>query len=171
MAFCELPADPMVPRPKDRRVGFFETRVVVGGANKVNEEYSVINKWNLSRRGGRIVYCIDPDVPALYHDTIKKGVQSWNSAFYEAGCGENVVQCLSPDDEGFPVDYARGDARFNAIYLTDPAIPVYGFGPSLTDFRSGEILVSHVLLGFSAFTFGASMHNLEEFFGQWGENN
>ena len=43
VAFCALPADPMIPRPKDRRVGFFETSIIVGGANKVNEKYSVID--------------------------------------------------------------------------------------------------------------------------------
>jgi hypothetical protein len=155
VAFCKLPDEVMISRQKDRRVGFFETSVVRGGVNNVNQEYNVINKWNINRRK-HILYCIDPAVPSLYHDTIKKGVLSWNEAFEHAGCGSNVVQCLSENDDNFPTDYARGDARYSAIYMTDPAIPVYGFGPSLTDFRSGEIIVSHVLLGFSAFTEGTS---------------
>ena len=61
----------------------------------------------------------------MYHSTIKQGVLSWNPAFERAGCGSDVVQCLSIDDPEFPKDYARGDARYNAIYMTEPAIPVY----------------------------------------------
>ena len=155
VAFCKLPEKMMISRQKDRRVGYFETSVISGATNSVNHEYNVINKWNIERRN-HILYCIDPDVPTLYHSTIKQGVLSWNDAFQQAGCGSNVVQCLSIEDDDFPTDYARGDARYSAIYMTDPAIPVYGFGPSLTDFRSGEIIVGHVLLGFSAFTEGTS---------------
>ena len=112
-------------RQKDRRVGYFETSVVRGGVASPNIDYSVINKWNLSRRSGHILYCIDPAVPTMYHSTIKQGVLSWNPAFERAGCGSDVVQCLSIDDPNFPKDYARGDARYSAIYMTEPAIPVY----------------------------------------------
>ena len=113
---------------------------------------------------GAIGRTFDPDVRSLCHSTIKQNGRELE-CFFSAGCGDNVVRCFLPTDDNFPKDYARGDARFNAIYLTDPAIPVYGFGPSLTDFRREKFFVSHVLLGFSAFTQGASRHNLDEFLG------
>ena len=160
IAFCKLPDKQMISRQKDRRVGYFETEIVQGGTNMVNSTYNVINKWDIEKRK-TILYCIDPDVPVLYHSVIKQGVLSWNHAFHEAGYTHEVVQCLSQEDDAFPTDYARGDARYSAIYMTDPAIPVYGFGPSLTDFRTGEIIVGHVLLGLSAFTEGASRYNME----------
>ena len=159
VAFCKLPKIKMISRQKDRRVGYFETSVISSGKNMVNGTYNVINKWDIAKRK-HILYCIDPDVPLLYHAVIKQGVLSWNDAFQQAGCGTNVVQCLASYDEKFPKDYARGDARYSAVYMTDPAIPVYGFGPSLTDFRTGEIIVGHILLGLSAFTEGASRYNM-----------
>eukprot|EP00929_Paragymnodinium_shiwhaense_P002121 TRINITY_DN102316_c0_g1_i1.p1 TRINITY_DN102316_c0_g1~~TRINITY_DN102316_c0_g1_i1.p1 ORF type:complete len:1104 (+),score=274.47 TRINITY_DN102316_c0_g1_i1:54-3365(+) len=161
VGLCQLPETPMIPRAKDRRVGYFETRIQVGGELQVNQPQNVIARWNLERWSGRIDYHIDPDVPELFRPTIKKGVESWNGAFRQAGCGDRVVRCLAPGDEDFPADYARGDARYNAIYMTDSIFQVYGFGPSIKDFRSGEILVAHVLLGFGAFAFGASQHSKE----------
>ncbi|CAK0799146.1 unnamed protein product [Prorocentrum cordatum] len=161
VAFCCLPVVPMVPRAKDRRVGFFETRVSIGGEVRVNEDCSVINRWNLERQGGHINYYVDPAVPKIYHETIRQGVESWNTAFSAAACGEGVLRCHLPGEDGFPEDYSRGDARYNSIYMTDSLLPVYGFGPSLRDFRTGELLVAHVLLGFSAFVEGVSRHSAE----------
>lgn len=63
-----------------------------------------------------------------------------------------IVRCVAMGDAYFPVDFARGDARFNTIYMTDPKISLYGYGPSVVDFRSGEIMNATVLLGFSPFT-------------------
>ena len=161
VAFCLLPQHPMTPRPYDRRVGYFTTRVQMGGPKSPPFGQFVINRWDLRRRNNEIVYVIDPSVPRMFHKTIKDGVTSWNAAFRAAGFKNNPVKCYSEGDQGFPEDYECGDARWSAIYMTDPNTPVYGFGPSVTDFRSGEILVSHVLLGFGAFVQGASMHSLE----------
>eukprot|EP00949_MAST-11_sp_MAST-11-sp1_P005358 g5358.t1 len=161
-AFCALPHTPMIPRPFDRRVGYFTTNILRGGANEVTRQYTVINKWNLERRGGRIIYCIDPAVPVAYRGVIKRAVESWNDAFTAAGWrDEQVIICVAPGDALYPRDFRRGDARYNAIYMTEPAIPVYGYGPSIVDPRTGEVLVSHVLLGFSAFSEGASLHSTD----------
>ena len=84
-AFCLLPEVPMVPRPCDRRVGYFTTMLDVGGVTDVTRSEYFINKWDLDRHGGQLVYCIDPAVPKVYHETIKRGVVSWNGAFRAAG--------------------------------------------------------------------------------------
>eukprot|EP00468_Gymnochlora_sp_CCMP2014_P003546 CAMPEP_0167749822 /NCGR_PEP_ID=MMETSP0110_2-20121227/5632_1 /TAXON_ID=629695 /ORGANISM="Gymnochlora sp., Strain CCMP2014" /LENGTH=898 /DNA_ID=CAMNT_0007635041 /DNA_START=1 /DNA_END=2697 /DNA_ORIENTATION=- len=161
IAFCLLPEYPMTPRRVDRRVGYFSTQITVGGEKSVGIKEFVINKWNLSRRNNEIVYLIDPAVPRLFWSPIKAGVLSWNKAFKAAGVGNDPVKCYTKDDAEFPDSYSPGDARWNAIFMTDPLIPILGYGPSVTDFRSGEILVAHVLLGFSSFVRSASSYSLE----------
>jgi hypothetical protein len=165
VAFCILPKAPMVPRMHDRRVGFFTTKLLTGGKTRATVDNFVINRWNLDRLpNGRLRYCIDPSVPKLYHDTIKQGVTSWNRAFLEAGHpSPGPVACVAPGDKDFPSDFARGDARFSVIYMTDPSVApgLLGYGPSIVDFRSGEILVSHVLLGFRSFVESSSSYNMD----------
>lgn len=161
VAFCLLPAKPMVPRMFDRRVGYFTTPILKGGQHQTTTENYVINRWSFEQRDRRLLYCIDPNVPNLYHATIKKGVLSWNTAFMAAGFeAPGPIACVAPEDDDFPADFARGDARFNAIFMTNPMWNLLGYGPSVVDFRSGEILVSHVLLGFSAFVESSSAENM-----------
>ena len=57
---------------------------------------------------------------------------------------------MAKGDLDWPNEYHAGDARFNSVFMGDPT-GLLGFGPSLVDFRSGEILVSNVLLGLSTF--------------------
>eukprot|EP00466_Bigelowiella_natans_P018561 jgi/Bigna1/90695/estExt_fgenesh1_pg.C_760107 len=113
------------------------------------------------RRVGYFTTAITVGGEKLFWTTIKKAVTSWNFAFHQAGYKNDPVKCYSKGDVGFPLDYSAGDARYSAIFMTDPFFSVYGYGPSLTDFRSGEILVGHVLLGFSSFVRGTSAFSLE----------
>ena len=152
----------MTPRVHDRRVGYFTTSILKGDENKVTLENYVINRWNFDRRR-KLTYCIDPNVPKIYHDVIKQGVRSWNPSFIQAGFPEpGPIDCVAPGDADFPEDYARGDARFNVIYMTNPVMEgLLGYGPSVVDFRSGEILVAHCLLGFKPFVESTSAGNFE----------
>ena len=116
---------------------------------------------------GCISYYIDPHVPPLFHGTIKQGVLAWNAAFAKAGrfgpSGSGVMRCFAPGDPGWPSDYALGDLRYNSIFMTNPAMAgLYGYGPSVVDYRSGEILVGSVLLGFDAFVQFTASHNLDQ---------
>ena len=160
VAFCLLPATPMVPRPWDRRVGFFTTEIQIGGPKQITVVEQAINRWRLEDEEGKlkqIVFHLDPSTPELYVPTLKAGVLSWNSAFAAAGFAEPVVACLAAGDEGFPEDFAPGDARFSCIHMTNPARGgLLGYGPSVVDFRSGEILSAQIMLGFDAFTSVAS---------------
>ena len=62
---------------------------------------------------------------------------------------------MAKGDLDWPKDYHAADARFNSVFMGDP-MGLLGFGPSLVDFRSGEILVANVLLGFSTFVHATS---------------
>ena len=66
-----------------------------------------------------------------------------------------MLHCVAKGDLDWPKDYHAGDARFNSVFMGDPMF-LLGFGPSLVDFRSGEILVANVLLGFSTFVHATS---------------
>ena len=76
-------------------------------------------------------------------------------AFRAAGHRHDVLQCVAEGDLAWPASYHAGDARFNCIFMGDPE-GLLGYGPSLVDFRSGEILVSNVLLGFTNLVYGTS---------------
>ena len=68
---------------------------------------------------------------------------SWNKSFAAAGCGPAVVDCVASGDADFPADYAPGDARFSVIHMTNPESGgLLGYGPSVVDFRSGQILAA-----------------------------
>jgi len=145
----------MVPRPLDHRVGYFTTKTQIGSPTQLTLQEHMINRWNLARRGNKLLFCISSSTPKVYHNTIKQGVLSWNKAFHAAGYKEPVLQCLAPGDVGYPQDIVKGDARYNMIAMAEPP-GLLGYGPSIVDFRSGEIVVAHVLLGLSAFSSSAS---------------
>lgn len=63
----------MNPRPADRRVGYFTSQVLIGEEKAPTSPQRAINRWNLERRGGRVVFYIDPAVPVLFHGAIKQG--------------------------------------------------------------------------------------------------
>lgn len=155
VAFCLLPKTPMVPRPWDRRVGFFTTEIQIGSAKQITQIEQACNRWRLTDDEGKpkqIVFHLDPSTPELYVPTLKKGVQSWNEAFAAAGFPDAVV-CLAQGDAGYPEDFSTGDARFSSICMTNPARGgLLGYGPSVVDFRSGEILAAQIMLGFDAFS-------------------
>lgn len=97
-----------------------------------------------------------------YHASIVQGVESWNNAFRAAGFKHKVVECVAPADPKFPADYNQGDARFSVVYLAlSPRLPVLGFGPSIVDCRSGEIMRAHVLLGLEPMIRSASRSSFE----------
>ena len=150
VAFCLLPDTPMVPRPWDRRVGFFTTEIQIGSSKQITVIEQAINRWRLTDEDGNpkpIVFHLDPSTPELYIPTLKKGVESWNEAFAAAGFPGTVV-CLAKGDDDYPEDFSTGDARFSSIHMTNPARGgLLGYGPSVVDFRSGEILAAQIMLG------------------------
>ena len=145
----------MVPRPWDRRVGFFTTEVQIGSPKQITIVEQAINRWRLRDDDGKlkpIVFHLDPSTPEIYVPTLKKGVTSWNSAFAAAGFPHAVI-CLAKGDADYPDDFSTGDARFSSIHMTNPARSgLLGYGPSVVDFRSGEILAAQIMLGFDAFS-------------------
>jgi len=94
--------------------------------------------------GNQIRFHLDPTVPQRWWPTFKEGVEAWNVAFAEAGF-PNAVRAVLPTDTDWPSDYDAGDARFNSIswVLNDE---VYSLGAAKVDPRSGEIIVSTIIM-------------------------
>ncbi len=94
-----LPADPMMPRVADDRVGYFSITQVNFGLDELKAaEQTFIRRWRLEpsdpeayARGELvdpvkpIVYYIDQATPARWRPYVKQGVEDWQAAFETAG--------------------------------------------------------------------------------------
>ena len=99
ISLIRLPAEPMVARVSDDRVGYFETSFVALGLNeesgKWNEYIKLCNRWRLEKAVAsctsgclpkkQILYYIDPSVPERWRGAAKKAVDNWNGPFAVAG--------------------------------------------------------------------------------------
>lgn len=155
-SMIRLPEKPMTPRLADWRVGFFATYKTDYGLDVPKaEQRGYILRWRLEPKDSAayfrgelvepikpITYYIDPATPEKWRKWIKKGIESWNSAFEKAGF-KNAVRCLYPPDSTEDPEFCPEDARYSVIrYFPSPIENAYG--PNVHDPRSGEILESDI---------------------------
>ncbi|HKW15579.1 MAG TPA: zinc-dependent metalloprotease [Candidatus Krumholzibacteria bacterium] len=151
----ELPADPMMPRIADDRVGYFTTSHKDFSREK-EESFFVhyANKWRLEKKDPSatvsepktpIVYYIDSTVPDEYVPYMMKGVERWQKAFEAAGFKNAIIAKRAPTKEEDP-NYDPTDARYNTIRWNVNDQVAYGaIGPSRVDPRTGEIIDADIL--------------------------
>lgn len=156
VSFVELPANPMLPRYFDPRVGYFthSYRTYSDDQQRV-QRVDHISRWRLEprpedvekmRRGELvepmkpIVYYIDPATPKQWRKYLIQGVDDWQAAFEKAGFKNAIYALEWPED----VDsMSMEDARYSVIrYLASPIPNAYG--PHVSDPRTGEIIESHI---------------------------
>ncbi len=155
-SMVELPVKPMTPRINDWRVGFFATYKTDYGLDVQRaEKRGYITRWRLEPKDSAayfrgevvepikpITYYIDPATPEKWRPWLKKGIESWNSAFEKAGF-KNAVRVLNPPDSLQDPEFCPEDARYSVIrYFPSPIENAYG--PQVHDPRSGEILESDI---------------------------
>jgi hypothetical protein len=156
-----LPEEPMRPRLADDRVGYFalvQTDYGLSDQHVVQREY--INRWRLEPsdtaaflRGELvepvkpIVIYIDPATPERWRPYLKEAVEAWNPAFTEAGFRNAIIARDPPSPEEDP-DFDPEDIRYSMIHWRAVSGP-YGRGSSISDPRSGEILVGSIGFGHS----------------------
>lgn len=122
----------------DRRVfGFFTTeKASVRNYERRRQEdiekNVFLNRFNPKKD---IVFHFTKNSPEWLRPAIRQSMQEWNRAFAAAGASSKVIL-----DESFDVDL--GDLRYNAINLIESltGANLFGFGPSITDPYSGEII-------------------------------
>lgn len=153
-----LPAEPMMQRLSDRRVGWFSRSIVDYGApaQKASTR-TFLDRWRLEvkdediekfKRGElvepkkQIVYYIDPATPKQWVPHLIAGVEDWQKAFEEAGFKNAIIAKVAPTPEEDPT-WSAEDARYSVIrYFASDIQNAYG--PHVSDPRSGEILESDI---------------------------
>mmetsp|Transcript_28509 Transcript_28509/g.111669 ORF Transcript_28509/g.111669 Transcript_28509/m.111669 type:complete len:574 (-) Transcript_28509:1379-3100(-) len=146
-----LPDDPMQARISDERLGYYASSHIFLDADRaLHSQVDFIQRRNLQRSGGEIVYVVDSTVPERWRAVVKEGVEEWNSAFsaIETGSGESkkqVLRAVLPGDSDYPENFQVGDPLFNSISWSPSLEGDFSLGPSVVDPRSGEILFSNIV--------------------------
>lgn len=151
-SFIAIPDNDYQPRRDDARVGYFTQQF----DDMTNPEWApwrdVINRWNLVKQNPEaaisepvepIVWWIENTTPHEWRDAIRQGVEDWNIAFEAAGFRNALVVKVQPDD----ADWDAGDVNYNVLRWTSSPIPPFGgYGPSLANPLTGELIASNIML-------------------------
>jgi len=147
-SMVRLPAQPMMPRLYDERVGYFQNLNYDYTADEQRaSQRSVIDRWRLEKKDPAaavsepvkpIVLYIDPATPAKWRDSIRKGVEEWLPALEAAGF-RNAIQVRPAPEPSEDPDFSVDDVRYSVIRWL-PTTTQDAFGPNVHDPRTGEIL-------------------------------
>ena len=151
-SFIEMPKNDFEPRLANQSIGYFSERVTDLTSKDVTPYKDLIGKWNLRKKNPEeelsepvkpITFWIENTTPYELRDYIKQGVLAWNVAFEAAGFKNAIEVKVQPDD----ADWDAGDIRYNVLRWTSSPDPVFGgYGPSMTNPRTGEILSADIML-------------------------
>lgn len=149
-----LPAKPMSGRLSDSRVGYFSDGFMVyDGEGQGTEEFSYINRYRLEKKDPNaamsepvkpIVYYVSREVPEIWREYVKQGIEDWQPAFEQAGFKNAIIAKDAPSKAEDP-NWDPEDVRYSVIRWA-PLPIANALGPSVTDPRSGEILSGHVII-------------------------
>ena len=153
-SMVRLPAEPMRPRVRDERVGFFS----VGFEDYASPEHQVkqvryITRWRLEKKdpGAEvsepkkpIVFYVGRGVPEKWRPWIRKGIEAWQPAFEKAGFKNAIIAKDAPSEQDDP-DWDAEDARYSTIQWL-PSTIENAQGPHVHDPRTGEILEADILM-------------------------
>lgn len=150
-SLSRLPAQPMLPRRADARIGHFATTVNDHGdelARSPRQRY--VNRWRLEKKDPAaavsepvkpITYWLDRNIPEAYRPAITAGVLAWNEAFERIGFRNAIVVKQQPDDAAFDT---LDDDVASVRWMTNASSGFGAIGPSHVDPRTGEILDADV---------------------------
>ncbi len=154
----EMPDDDYQIRLDDQRVGYFLTQVDNLTDPGTTNYRDLINRWRLIKKDPNleisepvkpITWWIENSTPIEWRETIREAVLQWNSAFEKAGFKNAIEVKIQPDD----ADWDAGDIRYNVLrWTSSPNPPFGGYGPSMVNPRTGEIIAADIMLEFVFFT-------------------
>ena len=154
----EMPDDDYQIRLDDQRVGYFLTQVDNLTDPGTTNYRDLINRWKLIKKDPSleisepvkpITWWIENSTPIEWRETIKEAVLKWNPAFEKAGFKNAIQVKIQPDD----AEWDAGDIRFNVLrWTSSPNPPFGGYGPSMVNPRTGEIIAADIMLEFVFFT-------------------
>lgn len=153
-AFIELPDNDFQPRKDDSRIGYFGTYKNDQTDPGTTPYVDYINRWHLVKKDPSaavsdpvqpIVWWIENTTPEKWRAAIKEGVLAWNAAFEKAGISNALEVRIQPDD----ADWSADDVRYNVLRWTSSPNPRFGgYGPSLANPLTGEIIAADIMLEF-----------------------
>ncbi len=153
-SFIELPNEAFTPRYEDARIGYFGTQYDQMTSSSWAPYKDVINRWNLVKKDPTavlsepvtpIVWWIENTTPHEWRDTISEAVLAWNSSFEKAGFKNALQVKVQPDD----ATWNAGDLNYNVLRWTSSPQPRFGgYGPSLANPLTGEMLGADIMLEF-----------------------
>lgn len=147
-----LPDEPMRPRYRDERIGYFSGSHFDFSSDKNEvETKTLIRRWRLEKKDPSaaisepkkpITYYVGRGVPKKYQKAFLEGILLWNEAFEQAGFKNAIVAKLAPSKQEDP-NWDPEDARFSVVRWV-PSTIKNAVGPHIEDPRSGEILDADV---------------------------
>ncbi|SFD15200.1 protein of unknown function [Pseudoalteromonas denitrificans DSM 6059] len=151
-SFVTLPKNDFKPRLDDARIGYFTQQYDQMTSSEWAPYQDVINRWDLKKKDASatlsepikpIVWWIENTTPYEWRNTIKEAVLSWNSAFEKAGFKNAMQVKVQPDD----AKWDAGDINYNVLrWTSSPKPPFGGYGPSLANPLTGEIMGADIML-------------------------
>ena len=164
--FVEMPDDNFEPRVAVQRIGYFSEKVTDLSTYDSNNARDLMNRWRLIKKDPDaelsepvepIVYWVENSTPEEIRPFVVKGIEGWNKAFEKAGFKNAIVAKIQPDD----AEWDAGDVMYNVVRWASTPSPRYsGYGPSVANPRTGEIIAADIVQEFNAIKRGYTYRKL-----------
>ncbi len=164
--FVEMPDDKFEPRIADQRIGYFSEKVTDLSSYDSYPARDLMNRWRLVKKNPEaelsepvepIVYWVENSTPEEIRPFVVKGIEGWNAAFEKAGFKNAVVAKIQPDD----AEWDAGDIQYNVVRWASTPNPQFsGYGPSIANPRTGEIIAADIVQEFNAIKRGYTYRKL-----------
>ena len=164
--FVEMPDDKFEPRIADQRIGYFSEKVTDLSSYDSYPARDLMNRWRLIKKNPEaelsepvepIVYWVENSTPEEIRPFVVKGIEGWNAAFEKAGFKNAVVAKIQPDD----AEWDAGDIQYNVVRWASTPNPQFsGYGPSIANPRTGEIIAADIVQEFNAIKRGYTYRKL-----------
>lgn len=155
-SISKMPEPGFQSRLADHRLGYLSVNQRDLTSTKSFPFHDTITRWRLEKKDPEaalsppvkpITFWIENTTPLEYRDAITQGVLSWNAAFEAAGFKDAIEVKVQPDD----AEWDAGDMRYNVVrWVSSPESGLLGYGPSVYNPDTGEILAADIVLYFSA---------------------
>ena len=146
----------------------------IGAEDDFKGVVDLINKWRLIKKNPNdsisepvepIVYWVENSTPDEIKPFVVEGIEAWNPAFEKAGFRNAVVAKIQPDD----ADWDAGDIQYNVVRWSSSPEPQFsGYGPSIANPRTGELIAADIVQEFNAIKYG---YRLRKIWGYDEEND
>ena len=172
--FIKMPDDRFEPRVNDHRVGYFVNKSTDLTSYDNFPNFALINKWRLIKKNPDaemsepeepIVFWVENTTPEEIVPAVIAGIENWNIAFEEAGFINAVVAKIQPED----AIWDAADYDYNVVrWSSEPDGSLLGFGPSVTNPLTGEIISGDVVNKLLAVKVG---YNYRKLYGYTEDND